>query len=176
MPVFCVAKVRCVCFSTGNRFAQRSLSIRVLTFKVLVENTQAGPAGRNLADLVRLIAELEQRGVNFESLTDKIETNSPTSRLVFHVFAALARIRTQPDPRMNRCRPYGPSCPPTQGWVPSRIFCQRDQDYPRLTENSRPSGCRNRCSPRDRSLHPLPNHTQGYRLTAATEPRDRFRT
>ena len=46
--------------------------------------------GRNLDDLVRLIAELEQREVNFESLTEKIETNSPTGRLVFHVFAALA--------------------------------------------------------------------------------------
>ena len=48
--------------------------------------------GRNLADLVKLIAELEQRKVNFESLTEKIETNSPTGRLVFHVFAALAEF------------------------------------------------------------------------------------
>jgi len=48
--------------------------------------------GRNLADLVRLIAELEQRKVNFESLTEKIETKSPTGRLVFHVFAALAEF------------------------------------------------------------------------------------
>src|SRR5580704_15258027 len=48
--------------------------------------------GRNLADLVRLIAELEQRKVNFESLTEKIETRSPAGRLVFHVFAALAEF------------------------------------------------------------------------------------
>jgi DNA invertase Pin-like site-specific DNA recombinase len=48
--------------------------------------------GRNLADLVRLIAELEQRRINFESLTEKIETSSPTGRLVFHVFAALAEF------------------------------------------------------------------------------------
>lgn len=46
--------------------------------------------GRNLADLVRLIAELEQRKINFESLTEKIETRSPAGRLVFHVFVALA--------------------------------------------------------------------------------------
>jgi DNA invertase Pin-like site-specific DNA recombinase len=38
--------------------------------------------GRNLADLVRLIAELEQRKINFESLTEKIETRSPSGRLV----------------------------------------------------------------------------------------------
>jgi DNA invertase Pin-like site-specific DNA recombinase len=48
--------------------------------------------GRNLADLVRLVGELEQRQVNFESLTEKIETKSPAGRLVFHVFAALAEF------------------------------------------------------------------------------------
>lgn len=48
--------------------------------------------GRNLADLVRLIAELETRQVNFESLTEKIETRSPAGKLVFHVFAALAEF------------------------------------------------------------------------------------
>ncbi len=48
--------------------------------------------GRNLADLVRLIAELEQRKINFESLTEKIETRSPAGRLVFHVFAAVAEF------------------------------------------------------------------------------------
>ncbi len=48
--------------------------------------------GRNLADLVRLIAELEHRKINFESLTERIETSSPAGRLVFHVFAALAEF------------------------------------------------------------------------------------
>jgi len=33
--------------------------------------------GRDLAGLVRLIAELETRKINFESLTEKIETRSP---------------------------------------------------------------------------------------------------
>ena len=48
--------------------------------------------GRNLADLVGLIAEFERRKINFESLTEKIETRSPAGRLVFHVFAALAEF------------------------------------------------------------------------------------
>jgi DNA invertase Pin-like site-specific DNA recombinase len=48
--------------------------------------------GRNLADLVRLIAELETRKIHFESLTEKIETRSPAGKLVFHVFAALAEF------------------------------------------------------------------------------------
>ncbi len=48
--------------------------------------------GRNLTDLVSLVANLEQRKINFESLTEKIETSSPSARLVFHVFAALAEF------------------------------------------------------------------------------------
>src|SRR5271165_5448923 len=37
--------------------------------------------GRNLADLVRLIAELETRRIDFESLTEKIETRSPRTQI-----------------------------------------------------------------------------------------------
>lgn len=48
--------------------------------------------GRNLADLVGLVADMEHRKINFESLTEKIETVSPAGRLVFHVFAALAEF------------------------------------------------------------------------------------
>lgn len=48
--------------------------------------------GRNLSDLVKLIADLERRRINFESLTEKIETGSPAGRLVFHIFAALAEF------------------------------------------------------------------------------------
>jgi DNA invertase Pin-like site-specific DNA recombinase len=40
----------------------------------------------------KIIADLEQRKINFESLTEKIEANSPARRLVFHVFAALAEF------------------------------------------------------------------------------------
>ena len=43
--------------------------------------------GRSLADLVRIISECERRKIQFESLTERIETRSPAGRLVFHVFA-----------------------------------------------------------------------------------------
>lgn len=48
--------------------------------------------GRSLPDLVQIVADLEQRGVGFESLTEKIETSSAAGKLVFHVFAALAEF------------------------------------------------------------------------------------
>ncbi|WP_347888442.1 recombinase family protein [Nitrosomonas europaea] len=48
--------------------------------------------GRSLPDLVRIVGKLEQKGVSFESLTEKIETSSAAGKLVFHVFAALAEF------------------------------------------------------------------------------------
>jgi len=46
--------------------------------------------GRSLSDLIRLTTELRSRRVDFESLTEKIETGSSTGKHVIHVFAALA--------------------------------------------------------------------------------------
>ncbi|MCX9158140.1 recombinase family protein [Niveibacterium sp. 24ML] len=48
--------------------------------------------GRNLADLVHIVTELKNRGVGFESLTERIETISAAGTLVFHVFGALAEF------------------------------------------------------------------------------------
>lgn len=48
--------------------------------------------GRSVPDLVKIVAELEQRGIGFESLQEKIETGSASGKLVFHVFAALAEF------------------------------------------------------------------------------------
>ena len=48
--------------------------------------------GRSLRDLVQIAGDLEKRGIAFESLMEKIETESAAGRLVFHVFAALAEF------------------------------------------------------------------------------------
>ena len=48
--------------------------------------------GRSLADLIRLTQELKGRGVGFASLTEHIDTRSPTGKLVFHMFGALAEF------------------------------------------------------------------------------------
>jgi DNA invertase Pin-like site-specific DNA recombinase len=48
--------------------------------------------GRSLPNLVQIVTELEQRGIGFESLTEKIETGSAAGKLIFHVFAALAEF------------------------------------------------------------------------------------
>lgn len=66
---------------------------------------------RSLADLVKTITVLEEGGIGFESLTERIETESATGKLIFHVFAALAefernviRERTQAGLKAARAR------------------------------------------------------------------------
>lgn len=48
--------------------------------------------GRSLLNLVALINTLAQKGVEFRSLTENIDTSSAGGRLVFHMMAALAEF------------------------------------------------------------------------------------
>lgn len=48
--------------------------------------------GRSTQDLIRIVGDLETRGVAFESLTERIDTSSSTGKLVFHIFSALAEF------------------------------------------------------------------------------------
>ena len=48
--------------------------------------------GRSLRDLVNLISQFQEMEVGFKSLQDSIDTTTPTGKLTFHLFAALAEF------------------------------------------------------------------------------------
>ncbi|MEX2650582.1 MAG: recombinase family protein [Alphaproteobacteria bacterium] len=48
--------------------------------------------GRSLLDLVSIVNDLKRRGVQFDSLTERIDTGSSTGQLIFHIFASLAEF------------------------------------------------------------------------------------
>lgn len=51
--------------------------------------------GRSLKDLIEWMNYLEGMGVGFVSLQEAIQTNTPTGKLVFHLFGALAEFERQ---------------------------------------------------------------------------------
>ena len=48
--------------------------------------------GRSLRDLVNMVSKFQDLGVGFKSLQDNIDTTTPTGKLTFHLFAALAEF------------------------------------------------------------------------------------
>ena len=48
--------------------------------------------GRSVKDLVFWVNWLESQGIGFKSLQESIDTTTPTGKLVFHVFAAIAEF------------------------------------------------------------------------------------
>lgn len=48
--------------------------------------------GRSMTHLLQTVTDLERRGVGFRSLTENIDTTTPTGRLVFHIFGALGQF------------------------------------------------------------------------------------
>lgn len=48
--------------------------------------------GRSLKHLITTVADLQERGIAFRSLTEQIDTRTPGGKLIFHVFGALAEF------------------------------------------------------------------------------------
>ena len=51
--------------------------------------------GRSVRNLVDLVGELHKQGVQFKSLTDAIDTGTPSGRFFFHVMASLAEMERE---------------------------------------------------------------------------------
>ena len=51
--------------------------------------------GRSVKNLVDLVGELHKQGIQFKSLTDAIDTGTPSGRFFFHVMASLAEMERE---------------------------------------------------------------------------------
>jgi DNA invertase Pin-like site-specific DNA recombinase len=51
--------------------------------------------GRSVKQLVDLVDELHKQGIHFKSLTDAIDTGTPSGRFFFHVMASLAEMERE---------------------------------------------------------------------------------
>lgn len=51
--------------------------------------------GRSVKQLVNMVNSLEAQNINFKSLTDSIDTSTPTGRFFFHVMASLSEMERE---------------------------------------------------------------------------------
>lgn len=51
--------------------------------------------GRSVKNLVDIVGCLNKKGIQFKSLTDAIDTGSPSGRFFFHVMASLAEMERE---------------------------------------------------------------------------------
>ena len=48
--------------------------------------------GRSMKDLINIVSEFQNRGINFVSLKENIDTSNATGKLIFNIFASLAEF------------------------------------------------------------------------------------
>ncbi|MCE7626389.1 recombinase family protein [Vibrio fluvialis] len=48
--------------------------------------------GRGLKHLIELMSDFQERGIQFVSLNEAIDTSTPTGELTFHIFASIAQF------------------------------------------------------------------------------------
>ncbi|MDD3597821.1 recombinase family protein [Sulfuricurvum sp.] len=51
--------------------------------------------GRSVKNLITLVGEINSNGIHFKSLTDSIDTGTPSGRFFFHVMASLAEMERE---------------------------------------------------------------------------------
>jgi len=86
--------------------------------------------GRSLRHLMETVADLEHRGVAFQSLTESIDTSTPGGKLVFHLFGALAEferdlIRERTLAGLAAARARGRTGGRPTVWTPEKLAAAR---------------------------------------------------
>lgn len=56
--------------------------------------TKLDRLARSVADLVQIMSALGKQGIEFTSIHDNIETNTPHGKFIFHVFGAIAELES----------------------------------------------------------------------------------
>jgi len=51
--------------------------------------------GRGLKNLIKLVEDLEKKGIHFQSLTEGINTSTPGGKFFFHILGALAQMERE---------------------------------------------------------------------------------
>jgi len=90
--------------------------------------------GRSVKQLVDLVAELHTEGIEFHSLTDSINTGTPSGRFFFHVMASLAEMERELTIERTRAGLEAARARGRQGGRPSSLTDDQARTARRLYE------------------------------------------
>ena len=78
---------------SGTRAARPGLDVALATLREgdTLKVWKLDRLGRSVKNLIDLVGELRRQGVQFHSLTDLINTGTPSGRFFFHVMTSLAQ-------------------------------------------------------------------------------------
>jgi DNA invertase Pin-like site-specific DNA recombinase len=79
---------------TGSTFDRKELTAALLYLREgdSLVVWRLDRLGRSLKHLIETLTDLQQRNIGFISLTENIDTTTPTGKLIFHIFGALAEF------------------------------------------------------------------------------------
>lgn len=91
--------------------------------------------GRSLKDLIEIMNKFQDKGIHFKSLSENIDTSTPTGKLIFHITGAFAEferniIRERTKAGLESARARGKN-----GGRPSKINADKIQMAKSLYEN-----------------------------------------
>jgi DNA invertase Pin-like site-specific DNA recombinase len=98
--------------------------------------------GRSLRDLITMLDDLERRGVKFRSLTEAIDTQTPTGRAMWQMIGVLAELERSLISERTRAG--------VKAAAPRREIWTQAKTHP-AADRPRPEADRRRPAPRRRS-------------------------
>ena len=79
---------------SGSKFKREGLNemFKVLRKGDVLVVWRLDRLGRNLKELITIVADLEEKGIGFYSMTENINTTTPSGKLIFNIFGSLAEF------------------------------------------------------------------------------------
>jgi DNA invertase Pin-like site-specific DNA recombinase len=77
------------------KLAGQDLNKHSPTFAVVIVVCRLDRLGRSLRHLIDTVTQLQEKGIDFKSLTENIDTTTSGGKLVFHIFGALAEFERE---------------------------------------------------------------------------------
>jgi DNA invertase Pin-like site-specific DNA recombinase len=86
--------------------------------------------GRSLRNLITMLNDLRARGVKFRSLTEAIETATPTGRAMWQMIVVFAEIGTESHFRADSRRRKGGAASRREVWPEGEAYTRADRPRP----------------------------------------------